>query len=458
MTRDSTDDFTPKALLPLCAWQRIRAWALENEGSTRSSAILRIVIIACVWTAWGDRFAFFSAPSWSSAVLSLAFYGSTLLAFIGLWTRPACAVAAALAAYGYFYLGQTQLYAGWTNHFMKLLTISTCLLPFIPAGRSYSVDRWLAVRRAARAGREPPAERGDLWGLRLMAIFLSSLYLSTAHHKTTMPWLSGARLEAIIASHYFGSVYMAQRWWTGLMQALAIATWALEWMLPIGLWFQRTRRWLVLGGILMHVTFYAMFEVFTFTTNMVVLYLAFISPQAVHDFLQRMFAPAPASEHPVVAATPYSAAPIWWACAGASLFLLAVPVRASFPVVFGTGEEPRDPIHPTSASWVQLELRLSDDPSAEPLDWGAVYTARDQARGAKQRWPPRVQRINEVRGVASVIRTVCNGIDSQVSLTAQIRRTTIDGWVELDNPDGDVCRRRGLDTRSPPPIQAGKAP
>src|SRR5690606_7788363 len=102
---------------------------------------------------------------------------------------------------------------GWTSHFMKLLTISVCLLPMIPGGRWYSVDRWLAVRRAAREGREPPAERGDLWGLRLMAIFLSLLYISTAHHKTAMPWLSGERLDAIFAYRYFGSTYRDQRWW-----------------------------------------------------------------------------------------------------------------------------------------------------------------------------------------------------------------------------------------------------
>jgi len=442
---DDHDNASAKQPLPVRMWQGFWAWAVGVSGSTRSSALLRIAIILCLWTRWGDRFALFGDPSWSTLGLGLAFYLSTFLALIGLWTRPACAIAGLVAVYCHYYLGLHELTGGWGNHHMKLLAISAALLPFTPCGRSYSVDRLLAVRRARREGKPPPPEHGDLWGLRLIGLFLSSLYISTAFHKTNEAWLSGMRMEQIFSCHYLGSTYLDARWWTSSMQALAIGTWAMEWFLPFGLWFRRTRPFAVVGGIAMHALFYAFFVVFTFSMNMIVLYLAVISPQAVHEVLDRLHAgPTPGSKQAVQEApVRRSAWPMWAAAALVVVYLVAVPLRASLPGVFGSVDEPRDPIHPSSAPWVQLELRpLGADPASPPLDWDGLFDAEEARKKQRQAWPPRIRLIPSEKAIRNAARKTCRHVEPDVQLEQRARMATADGWRELDSPAGDVCRRR----------------
>ena len=95
----------------------------------------------------------------------------------------------------------------WTHHHTYLLAVAALLIALTPCGRSYSVDRYLAVMRAGHAGLPPPAERGNLWGLRLIVVQLSVLYFFSAFDKTSYAFLSGARLEQIFLWYYAGSDY-----------------------------------------------------------------------------------------------------------------------------------------------------------------------------------------------------------------------------------------------------------
>ena len=55
-----------------------------------------------------------------------------------------------------------------------------------PCGGSYSADRVRALRKAERAGRAVPEERGPVWGLTLIAFQVSAVYFWGAFDKSKL--------------------------------------------------------------------------------------------------------------------------------------------------------------------------------------------------------------------------------------------------------------------------------
>jgi hypothetical protein len=168
------------------------------------------------------------------------------------------------------------------------LAFSTLLCAFTPCGRSYSLDRWLAVRRAERAAKEPPAERGNVWGLRLVALQVCLVYFFAAYDKSNLAFLSGERMEHYLMWYYLGSHYPGWPGFHSLMMIASVFTVALEYALAFGLLVPRARRWLVPAGLALHASFYVILPVATYSLTMVTLYLALFDPDAVHRVLDRM--------------------------------------------------------------------------------------------------------------------------------------------------------------------------
>lgn len=115
---------------------------------------------------------------------------------LGLFTRIA-AVAALAVVLSYIHRGP------WLTHLVEpILAFVLFYLCLAPCGRYLSIDRWLAVRKAARGGTQPAfLEKKSVAAniaLRLLQIHLAVVYVMMAAGK-----LSGAALET-------GPV-----WWTG---------------------------------------------------------------------------------------------------------------------------------------------------------------------------------------------------------------------------------------------------
>jgi hypothetical protein len=256
-------------------------WALETEGSTRSAALIRIGLAAILWANWGRDLTLLHQSTPCGAALSLTFFGSTALMLIGFWTRPATLVAAAVAFTLYF-ASEALGFRPWFHHNSYLVSFATFLCALTPCDRSYSLDRWLALRRARREDRPPPAERGNLWALRLIACQLSLMYFWSAYDKSSLGFLSGERMEFMSLWFYFGSNHTN---WPGFglaMAAISIGSVALEYALAAGMLFPRTRGWLTLPGMLMHGFFYLLLPISTFTVTVWCLYLAYFDADAVH--------------------------------------------------------------------------------------------------------------------------------------------------------------------------------
>jgi hypothetical protein len=251
-----------------------------------------------MWSRWANELLLWRHVSDGRLSICILFFASTALAAIGLWTRYAVPFAAFCALYLVYYMGYLLGQEDYTHHHTTLLAWAMVWLALTPSGRSYSVDRWLALRRAERSGARAPEEQGNLWGLRLMSLQVAALYLWTAIAKCNLGFLSGARLAHYTMKFYTGSSSIDEGSMGLLFMLAAWATVALELALAVGLLFAKTRRWLLIPGLLLHGAFYALLDVSTFSVTMCVLYLSVCDADEVHRAIDRLNGyPARTGEH-----------------------------------------------------------------------------------------------------------------------------------------------------------------
>ena len=261
-------------------------WAAYSEGSSRSSALIRIGLAMLFWSRWAGELLLYKDQSPAGLFLAVNFFLATTLLFIGYHSRIAAVWAGAVGLVMYHYFGFQLGREPWTHHHAYLLAVTALLIALTPCGRSYSLDRYLTVMRAERDGVPPPAERGNLWGLRLIVVQLSVLYFFAAFDKTSYAFLSGARIEAIFLWYYAGSDYPVGLAWPATIMSLAVV--ALEYCLAFGLPFHRSRRYLLLPGLAFHAIIYLTLPVYTFSATMVLLYLAYFDADAVDKVIARL--------------------------------------------------------------------------------------------------------------------------------------------------------------------------
>ncbi len=275
------------SLAPHDLRRRLVAWAVETEGSTRSVALIRIGLAALLWARWASDLQLFRDLTPAGVGLALVFFPATTLMLLGVWSQWTTAIAATTAL-TFVYAGDALSNVYWGHHNTFLLAYATFLCALTPCGRSYSFDRWWAVRRARREHRPPPAERGNLWGLRLLACQLSAIYFWSAYDKTSIAFLTGERLELIFRWLYVGSSPPAFPGFAAAMPLLAVTTVALEYALAGGMLFAATRRWLAVPGLMLHGLFYVLLPMGTFSTTMWCLYLAYFDADTVHERLDEL--------------------------------------------------------------------------------------------------------------------------------------------------------------------------
>lgn len=266
--------------------QRVLTWSLDYKGSSRSSALIRFGLVFLIWARWGEEMVLFRDLTLSGFLLSASFFVSTALMLIGFLTRLSTAGVAALLFSMYYYFGHHLGQEPWTHHHTYLLAMVTFLSALTPAGRCYSLDRWLAVRRAQRKGQAPPPEKGNLFGLRLMMLQLCVLYFFAALDKSYLLWTSGVRLEYYAMFFYLGPSYPAWDGFNPLMSGLAWTVLALEYVLAFGLFVRRLLVWLVPAGIGMHVAFYILLPVYTYSLTCILMYLAIFDADKIHELTE----------------------------------------------------------------------------------------------------------------------------------------------------------------------------
>ena len=275
------------------AISELLVWCTERQGSTRAVGLLRIALALIILARYGREVGFFAAQSSGYFLLGMYLFALTGLMLVGYCTRAATALTAATLVVMYFVFGHLPGQFGWNSHHSYLLMISVIFLSCTPCGRSYSLDRYLAVRRAELAGVTPPAEFGRLWATCLIGLQMSALYFWTAVDKTDWAFLSGQRLEQIMVWHYSGRPLEEVVLWPPFLVAASVSVVIVEYFLAFAI-HVRKLQWLAIPiAIALHAVFYVMLPVDTYSITMIVLYLVVVRPEVVHEFMDRMQGNAP---------------------------------------------------------------------------------------------------------------------------------------------------------------------
>jgi len=268
--------------------QRTWDFLVHDEASTRPAALIRMGLVVLIWTRYASDFLLYQNLEPYYLFHGVSLFVATTLLFFGAFTRFAALWTAATMVSFYYYLGFEKGIEPYTHHHTYVLAITAVLLALSPCGKSYSWDRWQSLKKAELAGEAAPLERGPQWALRLMALQVSLIYFWSAYDKCNPAFLSGERMEHYAMYLYLGSDYPKSALFHPAMVMLAWTTIALEFSLTFGLWWRRIQKWLIPLGMIFHGLLYVLLPVGTYSLNMWLLYLAFLDPDAVHRFLDRL--------------------------------------------------------------------------------------------------------------------------------------------------------------------------
>lgn len=278
--------------------QLLYDWCFRYYGSTRSSAIIRIGLPLLIWYRY-DLGPKHGIPSYGVG-WAIIFYASLLGMFFGIFSRLSTLLAGLITLAAYYYLWYVNNQTEWAHHHTYLLSFTTFLLALAPCGKSYSVDRWLAVRKAVKRGLAPPPEEGNLFALRLIALQMVLLYFFAFWDKMFVAgkneiffnFLNGSRLEQIFMTHYWGSGFQVAPWMTAIGASMAITVTIIELFLPL-LLVERYQKWLVVPGIGLHIAFYVLLPLQTYSLTCILLYFAIFNANKVHAWIEFLAPPPP---------------------------------------------------------------------------------------------------------------------------------------------------------------------
>ena len=159
-----------------------------------------------------------------------------------------------------------------------LFRIFGFLLIFMPLGNVWSLD----ARLRARSGAPGLPMTVDGWSVRLMQFEMTMLYFSAAWSKLLgAPWRDGTALYYVTRlDEYWGRLpipaFVFQTPW--IVRSLTWSTMALEFTVPVLIWFAPTRR-LALGMVLaFHLACDYAMHLFLFHWIMLAGWLAFLQP------------------------------------------------------------------------------------------------------------------------------------------------------------------------------------
>lgn len=170
-----------------------------------------------------------------------------------------------------------------------LLRVMALYLMLAATGASLSVDRWRKARRGQGRFWDFPARA--MWPLRLMQVQLTVVYLSTLWAKAGgTTWRDGTAVSYALRLESLARLPVPEVLTRSLSisNALTFGTLAMELALGILVWNRRARPWVLLLGVAFHLAIDYALRVGFFSYAMLVLYLAFVPPEAMDAWIGRL--------------------------------------------------------------------------------------------------------------------------------------------------------------------------
>ncbi len=265
-------------------WLRTR-WTeyWQGESAPVDLAVLRIVTFGCVlwmlprpeiflsqprglismpfgWNWIGDHFPI--TAGWTTTSRMLVLVGS-LFGLIGLCSRTAALVAFLGAFYGY---GIFQIW-GKPTHYHHLVWF-LAMLAVAPAGDALSVDAWLARRRSPRSDPCEPTRTHGL-PLRFVWLLIGIIYLFPGLWKlwsVGFTWCSADAMRDLIHARwdeipFFTPLARIDRSdWLLWMGGILVVVFEVGFL--FALFLPRLLPWFVAGGVVFHLTNFAILLIF----------------------------------------------------------------------------------------------------------------------------------------------------------------------------------------------------
>ena len=165
------------------------------------------------------------------------------------------------------------------------------LLCLAPVGRMMSLDRARQVRKAKRLDltARPPVET-SAWGFactRLMQIQMAVLFFFSALHKIReTEWWQGDAIWRVFVSNDYHSGWMldllASQFW--LVNIAVYGVVIIELAFPFLIWQTKTRPWLLVGAIFVHLLFFVFLNLHYFSFVMIIGHMSFLR----HEWLEQL--------------------------------------------------------------------------------------------------------------------------------------------------------------------------
>lgn len=222
---------------------------------------------------------FFWAPK-SEAVLvghAIVFTVASVAVFFGLRPRIATVVLA------YVHLSLQYRNPFILNSGDRLFMIIAFLAAFVPLSQRFSIDAWWRAKK----GIAPPEV--NVWGQRLVSIQIAYVYLNSDMAKlSNAVWYKGVALREVLASPVFAEwpVYLPAG---PLVWFLTYSTLLFELAFPLLVWFRRFRPWLLLGGVVFHLSIDITMVIPIFSYIMISTYPAFLTDGEAAWLLEKIF-------------------------------------------------------------------------------------------------------------------------------------------------------------------------
>ena len=214
---------------------------------------------------------------------------------VGLWS-PYTSVLSWLGIMSYVQRSWATVYGMDT---MLLLVLGYLL--FAPTGAVFSLDRWLAVRRARRLGLPEPRVVPSVaanFAVRLIQVHFCMIYFAGGTSKLLgSSWWNGTAVSQVMLNplfapmespaYYYTLKFLAgQRWlWELVMTVGNLFTLSLELSFLFLIWDRRWRPLLMCCSIIMHVGIGIFMGLTTFSIIMMIMLISFFSPASVRMLL-----------------------------------------------------------------------------------------------------------------------------------------------------------------------------
>jgi Vitamin K-dependent gamma-carboxylase len=147
-------------------------------------------------------------------------------------------------------------------------------LMLCPSGAAYSLD---ARRETKRRGTDAEALIAP-WSVRLLQMQICLIYFQSCVLKCGGgTWMDGTAVHYVLFNREFGQFNLE---WLGaypiLVNLMTHGALLIEFTLAFWLWFKPTRRWVILGGVLLHAGIRPVLNIPGFGETMCVTYLTFL--------------------------------------------------------------------------------------------------------------------------------------------------------------------------------------